>query len=49
VALSEAHEQAVLTGADREQFRLLVEQALADQRMDVVSSEKGRSKRTRWI
>ncbi len=49
VALSEAHEQAVLTGADREQFRLLVERALADNRLPVVVSEKSRSKRTRWI
>ncbi len=49
VALSEAHEQAVLTGADREQFRLLVEQSLADHRLPVVISEKSRSKRTRWV
>jgi hypothetical protein len=49
VALSEAHEQAVLTGADREQFRLLVERALTDRRLPVVVSEKSRSKRTRWV
>jgi hypothetical protein len=49
VALSEAHEQAVLKGADREQFRLLVERALGDHRLPVVISEKSRSKRTRWV
>jgi len=49
VALSEAHEQAVLTGADREQFRLLVERALSDRKLPVVVSEKSRSKRTRWV
>ncbi len=48
VALSEAHEKAVLTGGDREQFRLLVERALSDRRLPVVVSEKSRSKRTRW-
>jgi hypothetical protein len=49
VALSESHEQAVLTGADREQFRYLVELALAEQRLTTTTSSKSRSKRTRWI
>jgi len=49
VALMEAHEKAVVTGADREGFRLLMERALADERIDVRSSGKSRSKRTRWL
>ena len=49
VALMEAHEKAVVTAADREGFRLLMERALADERIDVRSSGKSRSKRTRWV
>jgi len=49
VALSEAHEQAVVTGADREQFWGLVEQVLADYKMFLESSAKRQSKRARWI
>ena len=49
VALSEAHEQAVVTGADREQFWGLVEQILAEDKMFMESSAKRQSKRTRWI
>lgn len=49
VALSEAHEKAVVTGADREQFWGLVEQTLAEDRIWLESSAKRRSKRTRWI
>jgi hypothetical protein len=49
VSLSEAHEQAVVTGADREQFWRLVEQVLADDRVWLESSAKRQSKRTRWI
>ncbi|MCJ7557795.1 MAG: DNA double-strand break repair nuclease NurA [Gammaproteobacteria bacterium] len=49
VALSESHEQAVVTGADREQFRHLIELALAEHRLLTITSEKDRSKRTRWI
>lgn len=49
VALSEAHEKAVVTGADREQFWALVEQALAEGGMWLESSAKQQSKRTRWI
>lgn len=48
-ALSESHEQAVVTGGDREQFRLLVEEALWGERMPVYTSEKNRSKRQRWL
>ena len=48
-ALIEAHEQAVVSGADRRYFVQLVENALYDQRMPVYSSEKSRSKRIRWL
>jgi len=49
VALSEAHEQAVVTGADREYFWQLVESSLVDEKLPSLSSAKSRSKRTRWI
>ena len=48
-AIAESHEQAVVTAADREQFRLLVEEALWGQRLPVYTSEKDRSKRMRWL
>jgi len=48
-AIAEAHEQAVLTGQDRESFRRLMEGALARQHLPVYTSEKARSKRTRWL
>jgi hypothetical protein len=47
--LSEAHEQAVVTGADREQFQYLVELALSEKRLSTITSAKSRSKKTRWI
>jgi hypothetical protein len=49
VALSEAHEQAVVTGADRENFRELVESTLTEEHLPVASSGKSTSKRTRWV
>ncbi len=49
VVLSEAHEQAVVTGADREQFQYLVELALSEKRLSTTTSAKSRSKKTRWI
>ena len=49
VALSEAHEKAVLTGTDREQFWHLVELALARSDLSTRTSAKSQSKRTRWI
>jgi len=49
VALSEAHEQAVLTAADRESFQHLVELSLADENLPTISSAKSLSKKTRWI
>ena len=49
VSLSESHEQAVVTGQDREQFRLLLEEALEAERLPVFSSEKAHSKRARFL
>ena len=49
VALMEAHEKAVVTAADREAFRLLVERAMVEAGMDIQMSGKSRSKRTRWV
>jgi len=49
VALSEAHEQAVVTTADRENFWQLVESLMIEERMPSLSSAKSQSKRTRWV
>ena len=49
VAISEAHEQAVLTGSDRQSFRQLLEEALDRRHLPVYTSEKARSKRTPWL
>jgi len=49
VALSEAHEKAVVTGADRENFWQLVESSLIDEHLPSLSSAKSQSKRTRWV
>jgi hypothetical protein len=49
VALSEAHEQAVVTGSDREKFWELVESEMVSERMHGTGSAKSLSKRTRWI
>ncbi len=49
VALSEAHEKAVVTMADRENFWQLIESSLLEERLPTLGSAKNRSKRTRWI
>ncbi len=49
VAIMEAHEQAVVTGADRQYFRELVEEVLSGERLPVYTSEKERSKRVKWL
>ena len=49
VALSEAHEQAVLTMSDRENFWQLVEASLIDEHLPTSTSGKSFSKRTRWV
>ena len=45
VAISEAHEQAVITGPERQQFRELMDASLTQHGLPVFSSEKNRSKR----
>ncbi|MDZ4230456.1 MAG: nuclease, partial [Dehalococcoidales bacterium] len=49
VALSEAHEQAVVTTADRENFWALVESLLVDEKLPATTSAKSFSKKTRWV
>ena len=49
VALSEAHEKAVVTLADRENFWQLVESLLVEERLPTLGSAKNRSKRMRWV
>ena len=49
VSLSEAHEQAVVTGADREAFWDLVERVMNEENMEIRHSFKQRSKKVRWI
>ena len=49
VALQEAHEQAVISMADRQLFAQLVYETLAAERLPTPTSQKARSKRTRWI
>ena len=49
VALTEAHERAVLSEADRQQFWHLIDLALAENRLPDRGSAKSRSKRIRWI
>ena len=47
--IMEAHEQAVIGGGERELFRQMVEETLAERRLPVYTSEKARSKRLRWL
>jgi hypothetical protein len=49
VALSEAHEKAVVTTADREEFWRVVESLMAEEKMPTPTSAKSFSKRTRWV
>jgi hypothetical protein len=49
VALAEAHEQAVVTGADREVFWQLVESLLIGEHLPTPTSAKSFSKKTRWV
>ena len=48
VALMEAHEQAVISEADRQAFRHLVEQGLESEKLATGESMKSRSKRVPW-
>ena len=49
VAISEAHEQAVITGRDRELFKRMVAESLERKGLTTYTSEKERSKRTPWV
>ncbi len=49
VAISEAHEQAVIGGGDRRTFRELVDRSLVRRGMSISGSEKSRSKRMAWV
>ena len=49
VAISEAHEQAVVGASDRRLFKEMLTDALERQGMPAYTSEKERSKRTPWV
>ena len=49
VALSEAHEQAVVTGADRANFQQMLDNWLISEHLPQTTSAKSQSKRTRWV
>jgi hypothetical protein len=49
VALSEAHEKAVITTTDRDNFWRIVDESLVEGRLPIVESGKSRSKKTKWI
>ncbi|MFA5317675.1 MAG: DNA double-strand break repair nuclease NurA [Dehalococcoidales bacterium] len=49
VALSEAHEQAVVNAADRESFWRLVESQMVSEHLSDYRSAKSRRKKTRWL
>jgi len=49
VALSEAHEQAVVTMVDRENFWQVVDSSLVEEPLPTPTSAKSQSKRTRWV
>ena len=49
LALQEAHEQAVISGADRQLFDRLVYETLASEDLPTPTSQKARSKRTRFV
>jgi len=49
LALMEAHEQAVITGPEREAFRRLLEAEVASEGLATSTSAKALSKRGRWL
>ena len=49
VAISEAHEQAVINGTDRQLFKELVTQTLERQGLATYTSQKERSKKLPWV
>ena len=48
-ALAEAHEQAVVTAADRAEFWQLVESLCVEEKIPTLTSAKSFSKTTRWV
>ncbi len=49
VAISEAHEQAVITGRDRQLFKQMVSETLERQGLPTYTSQKERSKQRPWV
>ena len=49
LALAEAHEQAVVSGADREEFWRMVDIEMGGSGVSAVRSAKAGSKQTRWV
>ncbi|MFQ6028903.1 MAG: DNA double-strand break repair nuclease NurA [Dehalococcoidia bacterium] len=49
VAISEAHEQAVINGSDRQLFKQMITEVLERQGLPTYTSEKERSKRSPWV
>jgi len=49
VAISEAHEQAVIRTSDRRAFKHMMSEALESQGLTAYTSEKERSKRAPWV
>ena len=49
LALAEAHEQAVLSGGDREEFWRMVDIEMGGEGLGAVRSAKASSKQTRWV
>ncbi len=49
VVITEAHEQAVVTGRDRQLFREMVAETLERQGLPTYTSQKERSKRRPWV
>lgn len=49
VAITEAHEQAVVTGRDRQLFREMVAETLERQGLPAYTSQKERSKQRPWV
>jgi NurA-like 5'-3' nuclease len=49
VSISEAHQQAVINGSDRQTFKDMLSSALTRQGLPTYTSEKTRSKRLAWL
>ena len=49
VAISEAHQQAVINRMDRQLFRRMVNETLEKRGLPTYTSEKERSKATPWL